>query len=345
MLAFIVVLPLWFRSTLGSGSRRRYGAAPRRMAGLSLDRVGGTSGRPGSSPPSAGVGSDDGSWADPCGSPSDRSRGRCGRLRRQQRQGRRVEERHADARRSGRCQRLDGRLRSGGERRAKGTLEIEVDGDAYSSADPANEARLAAALQNGVRDLTVLPSRAWESQGVKTFRALQAPFLVSQDGPAADPEESDRVRDPGRHSEDRRHRPRAAARLASAHARQAPADQPGFSLRRPHPHRRLRHHSRGAARTRCCPGDGPRRKSGRAGTSKRSPRRRREPLAPFSTTAISLRETPPCQRGALSEDHHDRGQPSRLRTPHVRAAEGIAGRQPPQPWRSRSSRAIGRRRP
>ena len=67
------------------------------------------------------------------------------------------------------------------ERRAKGTLEIEVDGDAYSSADPANEARLAAALQNGVRDLTVLPSRAWESQGVKTFRALQAPFLVSQD--------------------------------------------------------------------------------------------------------------------------------------------------------------------
>src|SRR5215210_7449201 len=65
------------------------------------------------------------------------------------------------------------------ERRSKGTLKIVVEGEAYSSADPANEARLAAALRTGDAELTLLPSRAWESQGVTTFRALQAPFLVT----------------------------------------------------------------------------------------------------------------------------------------------------------------------
>lgn len=67
------------------------------------------------------------------------------------------------------------------ERRSDGTLKIVVEGEAYSSADPANEARLAAALRTGKAELTLLPSRAWESQGVKTFRALQAPFLVTDD--------------------------------------------------------------------------------------------------------------------------------------------------------------------
>ncbi len=68
------------------------------------------------------------------------------------------------------------------ERRSDGTLRIVVEGEAYSSADPANEARLAAALRTGEAELTLLPSRAWESQGVKTFRALQAPLLVTDDG-------------------------------------------------------------------------------------------------------------------------------------------------------------------
>lgn len=68
------------------------------------------------------------------------------------------------------------------ERRSNGTLKIVVDGEAYSSANPTNEARLAAALQTGDADLALLPSRAWESQGVKTFRALEAPFLVTDDG-------------------------------------------------------------------------------------------------------------------------------------------------------------------
>src|SRR3954470_24774381 len=43
------------------------------------------------------------------------------------------------------------------ERRSNGTLDIMVDGEAYSSADPANEARLAAALRTGGADLTLLP--------------------------------------------------------------------------------------------------------------------------------------------------------------------------------------------
>ena len=68
------------------------------------------------------------------------------------------------------------------ERLSNGTLKIVVEGESYSSADPANEARLAAALRTGEAALALLPSRAWESQGISTFRALQAPFLVSSDG-------------------------------------------------------------------------------------------------------------------------------------------------------------------
>ena len=66
-------------------------------------------------------------------------------------------------------------------RLSHGTLKIVVEGERYSSRDPANERRLAAALRTGDADLALLPSRAWESQGVTTFRALQAPFLVTDD--------------------------------------------------------------------------------------------------------------------------------------------------------------------
>src|SRR4051812_24335428 len=50
------------------------------------------------------------------------------------------------------------------EQRAHGTLAIVVDGERYSSANPANEARLAGALRSGRADLALIPSRAWETQ-------------------------------------------------------------------------------------------------------------------------------------------------------------------------------------
>jgi TRAP-type C4-dicarboxylate transport system substrate-binding protein len=62
-------------------------------------------------------------------------------------------------------------------RRSHGTLRIVVDGGTYMS--PANEKRLAAALRSGSAELAFLPSRAWESQGIQTFRVLQAPFLLT----------------------------------------------------------------------------------------------------------------------------------------------------------------------
>lgn len=51
----------------------------------------------------------------------------------------------------------------------------------YSSADPANEVRLAAALRQGKVQMAYMPSRAWERDGgrVLGFRALQAPFLIT----------------------------------------------------------------------------------------------------------------------------------------------------------------------
>ena len=65
------------------------------------------------------------------------------------------------------------------KRRSHGTLRIVVAAETYSGHDPANEALLAAALRDGSAELALLPSRAWESQGVTTFQVLQAPFLVT----------------------------------------------------------------------------------------------------------------------------------------------------------------------
>jgi C4-dicarboxylate-binding protein DctP len=63
--------------------------------------------------------------------------------------------------------------------RTGGRIRIVVDGDTYSSVDPDNELKLVRALRSGNVALAFLPSRAWERDGLPTFRALQAPFLIT----------------------------------------------------------------------------------------------------------------------------------------------------------------------
>src|SRR5215218_361302 len=63
------------------------------------------------------------------------------------------------------------------KRRTNGRIRILIGGD-YSSLDPNNELRLARALRRGDVKLGYLTSRAWERDGISTFRALQAPFLI-----------------------------------------------------------------------------------------------------------------------------------------------------------------------
>lgn len=63
--------------------------------------------------------------------------------------------------------------------RSGGRIQI-VEGNDYPSSDPNNEARLGRALQSGRVEMGYLPSRAWERvSSVTAFRALQAPFLVT----------------------------------------------------------------------------------------------------------------------------------------------------------------------
>jgi C4-dicarboxylate-binding protein DctP len=63
--------------------------------------------------------------------------------------------------------------------RTGGRIRIVVDGNTYSSVDPDNELKLVRALRSGHVALAFLPSRAWERDGLPTFRALQAPFLIT----------------------------------------------------------------------------------------------------------------------------------------------------------------------
>ena len=49
----------------------------------------------------------------------------------------------------------------------------------YTSADPANELRLAHALETGKVPIGYLPARAWAVAGVPEFRALLAPFVLT----------------------------------------------------------------------------------------------------------------------------------------------------------------------
>ena len=64
--------------------------------------------------------------------------------------------------------------------RTDGRLRIVEGGSDYPSSDPDNEARLVRALRGGQEKLAYIPARAWErTSGITSFRALQAPFLVT----------------------------------------------------------------------------------------------------------------------------------------------------------------------
>jgi TRAP-type C4-dicarboxylate transport system substrate-binding protein len=67
-------------------------------------------------------------------------------------------------------------------RRTHGRIRIVIDGDTYTSADPDNELRLVRALRSGKASLAYIPSRAWERDGLDSFRGLQAPFLIANYG-------------------------------------------------------------------------------------------------------------------------------------------------------------------
>jgi C4-dicarboxylate-binding protein DctP len=65
------------------------------------------------------------------------------------------------------------------QKRSGGRIQI-VEGTGYTSSNPVNEARLVRALRSGKVEMAYIPSRAWERAGsVSAFRALQAPFLVT----------------------------------------------------------------------------------------------------------------------------------------------------------------------
>src|SRR4051794_7950160 len=63
-------------------------------------------------------------------------------------------------------------------RRSDGSVRVKV-GTGYSSVVPANEVKLAKALEAGRVDMGYLPARAWSA--VRAFGALLAPFVVTTD--------------------------------------------------------------------------------------------------------------------------------------------------------------------
>jgi TRAP-type C4-dicarboxylate transport system substrate-binding protein len=63
--------------------------------------------------------------------------------------------------------------------RTHGRLRIVIDGDTYNSGDPDNELRLVHDLRRRKVAIAYLPSRAWARDGITSFQALQAPFLVT----------------------------------------------------------------------------------------------------------------------------------------------------------------------
>ena len=63
--------------------------------------------------------------------------------------------------------------------RSHGSLKVVVDSSSYPSALPANEMKLAAALQAGQVGFSYQPARDWAAAGVPGFQALDAPFLVT----------------------------------------------------------------------------------------------------------------------------------------------------------------------
>jgi TRAP-type transport system periplasmic protein len=65
--------------------------------------------------------------------------------------------------------------------RSHGSVRIRIDPDGYSNVVPANELRLARALQGGKADVGYLPARAWSAAGIGAFKALLAPFALTTD--------------------------------------------------------------------------------------------------------------------------------------------------------------------
>ena len=66
-------------------------------------------------------------------------------------------------------------------RRSHGSVRVQIDRDGYSNVVPANELRVARALQAGKVDVAYLPARAWSAAGIGEFKALLAPFAVTTD--------------------------------------------------------------------------------------------------------------------------------------------------------------------
>src|SRR4051794_6916300 len=65
------------------------------------------------------------------------------------------------------------------DKRSGGSLRIHITYGAAGSATPYVEERVIRAVQSGRFDLGWTGARAWDEVGVKSFRALQAPFLIT----------------------------------------------------------------------------------------------------------------------------------------------------------------------
>jgi len=65
------------------------------------------------------------------------------------------------------------------KKRTGGRIRLIESASDYSSGDPDSELRLVRALRSGKVKVAYVPSRAWERDGVLSFRALQAPFLIT----------------------------------------------------------------------------------------------------------------------------------------------------------------------
>ena len=66
-------------------------------------------------------------------------------------------------------------------KRSGGSIRVQLVTDDYSSRLPANESKLARALQQGLVDIGYLPARAWAVEGLPAFKALLAPFVMTTD--------------------------------------------------------------------------------------------------------------------------------------------------------------------
>lgn len=71
-------------------------------------------------------------------------------------------------------------------KRSGGSIRIQVITGDYSNRLPANESKLAGALQQGLVDIGYLPARAWAVEGLPAFKALLAPFVITSDLAAQD---------------------------------------------------------------------------------------------------------------------------------------------------------------